>query len=272
MPASFLLALREGMEAALIVGIIIGALMKLHYSRLLPAVWLGVLAASLLSLLTSIALYRFGLELEGDAEKMFEGVAMVLAAGVLTWMIFWMQRQSMGMRQALARQASAAGEQGFWAIFTLAFITVIREGIELGLFLAAAAFATDGVRTLVGALFGLLAAVSLGWLLYRSSIHLNLRRFFSITSKLLLIFAAGLVAHGVHEFNELGWIPPIVDPIWNINSILDEASPLGQMLNALFGYNGNPSLTEVLAYLGYLAIIIFMLRLMAAPPPRQLAS
>ncbi len=272
MPASFLLALREGMEAALIIGIIIGALVKLHYSRLLPAVWLGSLAALLLSLLAGVVLYRFGLELEGDAEKIFEGVAMILAAGVLTWMIFWMQRQSTGMRQALTQQASTAGEQGFWAIFTLTFITIIREGIELGLFLAVAAFATDGVRTMIGALFGLLTAVSLGLLFYRSSIHLNLQRFFSITSTLLLIFAAGLVAHGVHEFNELGWIPPIVDPIWNINSILDEASPLGQMLKALFGYNGNPSLTEVLAYLGYLVIIFFVLRLMAAPPAKRLAS
>ena len=266
MLASALLALREGLEAALIIGIIIGALYKLNRGQLVPAVFLGAAAAALLSLLTATGFYRIGLSLEGPAEKIFEGTTMLLAAGVLTWMIFWMKRQSAGMKNAIEAEVSSIGGRApFLSLFFLAFITVIREGVELGLFLTAAAFSTDGSQVLAGAALGLITAAVLGWMLYTSSVRLNLGRFFNVTSVLRLIFAAGLVAHGVHEFNEVGWIPAVIDPIWNINHILDEKSALGETLNALFGYNGNPSLTEALAYVGYVAVIVMALRAMSMP-------
>ncbi len=268
--ASTLLALREGLEAALIIGIIIGALYKLNQGRLVPAVWLGAAAAGLLSLLIALGLYRIGLALEGPAEKIFEGTTMLLAAGVLTWMIFWMKRQSVGMKRALEAEVSAVGRKTpFLSLFLLAFLTIIREGVELGLFLAAAAFSLDGGQVLLGAALGLAAAAILGWLLYTSSIRLNLNQFFNVTSVLLLIFAAGLVAHGVHEFNEVGWIPAVIDPLWNMNHILDEQSALGEILKALFGYNGNPSLTEVLAYVSYIVLIVAALRTLYASEPRK---
>ncbi|HEY79703.1 MAG TPA: iron permease [Caldilineae bacterium] len=270
MLASTLLALREGLEAALIIGVIIGALYKLGRGRLIPAVWMGTAAAGLLSFLAALILYRFGMSLEGSFEKVFEGATMLLAAGVLTWMIFWMKRQSAGMKSALEAEVSAAGEQTpFRSLFFLAFITIIREGIELSLFLTAAAFSQGGMQALLGAALGLTAAAVLGWLLYASSLRLNLQAFFNITSVLLLIFAAGLVAHGVHEFNEIGWIPAIIDPIWNMNHILDEKSALGEILKALFGYNGNPSLTETLAYVSYIAVIAIALRTMVSPEPKK---
>jgi high-affinity iron transporter len=250
--ASLLLSLREGIEAALIIGIVLGALRKLNRPGMRPAVWYGTLSAVLVSVIAGISLTAFGLSLDGSAEQIFEGFAMLLAACVLTWMIFWMNGQSRfikGELEAGVNRASSSG--GNRALFSLAFLAVVREGIELALFLTAATFATDPQSTLVGALIGLGAAVLIGWGLFASTVRLNLRRFFQVTGFLLILFAAGLVAHGVHEFNELGWIPSVIEHVWDLNPILDENSTFGSMLKALFGYNGNPSLTEVLAYLAY---------------------
>ena len=260
MLASFLLSLREGIEAALIIGIVLGALRKLNRSEMSPAVWYGALSAVLVSLITGVLLTAFGLSLEGTAEEIFEGVAMLLAAGVLTWMIFWMNRQSRSIKAELeagVNRATSAG--GARALFSLAFLAVVREGIELALFLTAATFASDTESTILGALLGLGVSILLGWGLFASTLRLNLRRFFQVTGLLLILFAAGLVAHGVHEFNEVGWIPPGIEHLWDFNPILDENSTFGLILKALFGYNGNPSLTEVLAYLAYYVLIFISL-------------
>jgi high-affinity iron transporter len=261
MLASFLLSLREGIEAALIIGIVLGALRKLNRTEMTPAVWYGTLSALVISLISGVLLTAFGLSLEGAAEQIFEGIAMLLAAGVLTWMIFWMNRQARSIKgelEAGVNRATSTG--GARSLFGLAFLAVVREGIELALFLTAATFASDPQSTILGALFGLGVAILLGWGMFASTVRLDLRRFFQVTGFLLILFAAGLVAHGVHEFNEVGWIPSVVEHVWDVNPILDENSTLGLMLKALFGYNGNPSLTEVLAYLTYYAAILFGLR------------
>jgi high-affinity iron transporter len=142
----------------------------------------------------------------------------------------------------------------------LAFLAVVREGIELALFLTATGFVVRAGQTLIGGLLGLAAAIVLGWLLFSATLRLALRRFFQVTGVLLILFAAGLVAHGVHEFNEAGGIPSVVAQVWNVNPWLDENSTLGSILKALFGYNGNPSLTEVLAYLAYFALVSVALK------------
>jgi high-affinity iron transporter len=266
MLASFLLSLREGIEAALILGIVLGALRKLNRSHMAPAVWYGALTAVLVSLVTGVLLTAFGLSLEGRAEEIFEGVAMLLAAGVLTWMIFWMNRQARSIKGELemgVNQATSTG--GTRPLFSLAFLAVVREGIELALFLTAATFASDPRSTILGSLLGLGAAILLGWGLFASTLRLDLRRFFQVTGFLLILFAAGLVAHGVHEFNEVGWIPSIVEHVWDVNPLLDENSTFGLMLKALFGYNGNPSLTEVLSYLAYFVLISLSLRSIRRP-------
>jgi high-affinity iron transporter len=258
---SYLLSLREGLEAALIIGIVLGALRKLHRSDLKPVVWSGALSAAIISLIAALALYAFGASLEGAAEEVFEGVTMFLAAGVLTWMIFWMHQQARKIKSDLELGVRHAVTQtGARALFLLAFLAVLREGIELALFLTASAFAANAQQTLVGAVFGLGSAFVLGWSLFSATIRLDLRRFFGVTGALLILFAAGLVAHGVHEFNEVGWIPAVVEHVWDANFILDETSTLGQLMQALFGYNGNPSLSEVLAYISYFAAIIIGLR------------
>ncbi len=257
----YLLSLREGLEAALIIGIVFGVVRQMRRSTLKPVIWSGVVSAIVISLVTALVLYAIGTAFEGPAEKIFEGVTMFLAAGVLTWMIFWMQRQSSRIKVGLENDVRQALTQaGGRALFVIAFLAILREGVELSLFLTATTFTSSPGVTLIGALLGLSTAIILGWLLYTASVRLNLRRFFQLTGFLLILFAAGLVAHAVHEFNEVALIPGIIEPLWDINHILPEESILGQMLKALFGYNGNPSLTEVLAYILYFVVIIFGLR------------
>ena len=253
---SLLLSLREGLEAALIIGIILGALQKLNQENLKPVVWRGVALAVVLSFAAGLGLNYLGMEFEGQFEEVFEGIAMLLAAAILTWMILWMQRKGGEIQQDIeTRTAHATLNQGGSALLILAFLAVFREGIELALFLMAARMASDPISVLVGAVLGLGGAILLGWMIFATTRRLNLRHFFQITNVLLLLFAAGLVAHGVHEFNEAGWVPSIVENVWDINHLLSDKSEIGGILKALFGYNGNPSLTEVIAYLGYFTIL-----------------
>jgi high-affinity iron transporter len=258
---SFLLALREGLEAALIIGIVLGVLKKVGKPQFSKAVWVGAGSAALLSFAAALSLNAIGATFEGAAEEIFEGFAMLIAAAVLTWMIFWMQRQARSMQTELAADVRrAALSQSGKALFLLAFMAVLREGIELALFLTAATATTSAQQALIGGVFGLVAAVVLGWLLFTTTVQLNLKAFFQVTGALLILFAAGLVAHGVHEFNEVGWIPGLIEHVWDVNHIINEKGTFGLMLKALFGYNGNPSLTEVLAYGLYFGVIVFGLR------------
>ena len=260
---TYLLALREGLEAALIIGIVLGALAKIRRNDLSLAVWLGTLSAVGISILTAVLLTSFGMSLEESAEQIFEGITMLIAAGILTWMIFWMSKQARFLRSELeAGVNKAAASTGKRAMFWLAFIAVVREGVELALFITAAFFAGDQsqlmtniIQTLAGTILGLGTAALLGWTLFATTVRLDLHRFFQVTGLLLILFAAGLVAHGVHEFNEVGWIPAVVEHIWDVNSIIDETSLGGQLLKTLFGYNGNPSLTEMISYFVYLAVV-----------------
>jgi high-affinity iron transporter len=258
---SFVLSLREGLEAALILSIVLGVLRKMNRPEFRPAVWAGAASAGAASLAAALVLFSVGATLEGAAEQIFEGITMLLAAGVLTWMIFWMHRQGRAVQSDLeAGVRRAAFQGGKQALFSLAFLAVLREGIELALFLTAATFASNALQALMGGILGLAVSAILGWLLFTATLRLNLRRFFLVTGALLILFAAGLTAHGVHEFIEAGWIPAIVEHVWDVNFLLDENSTAGALLKALFGYNGNPALTEVAAYLGYFAAILFGLR------------
>jgi len=263
MVSSYLLSLREGLEAALIIGIVLGALRKIRRTDLAPALWLGTLAATGVSVFAAVLLTLFGLSLEGSAEKIYEGITMLLAAGILTWMIFWMSGQARNLKGELedgVHKAAVSADKR--SIFWLAFVAVVREGVELALFITAAFFAgnneqvgTNTIQTLSGVVLGLGTAVLLGWSLLASAVRLDLRRFFQVTGMLLILFAAGLVAHGIHEFNEINWIPSIVEHVWDLNSFMDESSVTGELLKTLFGYNGNPSLTEIIGYFGYLITV-----------------
>jgi len=264
---SYLLSLREGLEAALIIGIVLGALRKIRRIDLAPALWLGALLAVGASILSAILLTAFGLSLEGPAEKIYEGVTMLLAAGILTWMIFWMSKQARNLKGDLeegVNKAAARNITGKRSIFWLAFIAVAREGVELALFITAAFFVGNNesvglntIQTLAGVVLGLGTAILLGWSLLASTVRLDLHRFFQVTGFLLILFAAGLVAHGVHEFNEINWIPSIVEHVWDVNAFIDENSIMGELLKTLFGYNGNPSLSEMIGYFSYIVTVAF---------------
>ena len=266
MLSSYILSLREGLEAALILGIVLGALRQTHRPGLANSVWAGAGSAALLSLLTAILLTRLGLELKDPAEAIFEAITMFLAAGILTWMIFWMSRRARNLKSELESGVQRASQTGRWSLFGLAFLAVLREGVELALFLTAAAFSSGATQSILGTALGLGTAILLGWSLFASTLRLNLRRFFQVTGILLIFFAAGLVGHSLHEFNQLGWVPSVIEHVWDLNPILNDQSTLGQILATLFGYNGSPSLTEVLAYTTYFGVVALVLQWAGSKP------
>ena len=181
-------------------------------------------------------------------------------------MIFWMRAHSISMKEELelgVRQATS--KRGRWGLFLLAFLAVLREGIELALFLLAVRLTSSPLQTVLGASLGIGVAILVGWMLFASMRRISLRQFFQYTNILLIIFAAGLVGLGIHEFNEAGWIPVIIEHIWDINFIIPEESTLGQLLRALVGYSSIPSLSQVIAYVGYWVTLMASLRLRDQP-------
>ena len=261
MLSALLITLREGLEAALIVGIVLGYLRQIGQRDRAPYAWAGIAIAVGLSALLAISMRVVGAELDKPYEQLFEGATMLLAVAVLTWMIFWMRYQARFLQRDLERQVHSAVTQGQnWGLFVLTFLAVFREGLETALFLAANAFAADAVSTLTGALIGLALAVGAGILIYAYSVRLDVKLFFNVTSLLLIVFAAGLLAHGVHEFQEIGWLPILTGTAWDTRWLLDNNSVLGSILRSLVGYNAKPSLLEVATYIGYWLIVLQAVR------------
>jgi high-affinity iron transporter len=183
---------------------------------------------------------------------------MFVATGVLTWMIFWMRKQAVDIKANLqAKIQSVLTTGSSLGLVTLAFMVVVREGIETVFFLfAATRVAESPVLFTIGGFVGLAIALGIGYSIYKGTSRLNLGTFFNVTSLVLIVFAAGLLAHGIHEFHEAGLVPPVLEHVWDINHILPEKSTFGRFLTAIIGYNGNPSLVEVVTYFGYLALAL----------------
>ncbi len=204
-----LTGLREGVEAALIVSIILAYLAKTGNQRHFGRIWFGAGAAVVVSVVVGLVLFVTIGGFEEPAEQIFEGFAMLLAAGVVTWMLFWMRRTAANIKGELqAGVDRALTEGGILGLSLLAFTAVIREGIETALFLMgqATAAGNEAWSTLIGAIVGLLIAVAIGYGLYRGAQVINLRTFFQWTGIALIFIAAGLLSHGIHEFVEAGWI------------------------------------------------------------------
>lgn len=257
MGAAFVIALREGIEAALIVSIILAYLRQLERSDRAPLVWGGTAAAVALSAVAGTVIFAAGAEFEGTTEQVFEGLVTLTAVGVLTWMIFWMRRQGTRIKGELRSKVDSALVTGGVALAALAFVAVLREGIETALFLFAAAKGTaveaGGVRSqMIGAILGLALAVVLGVLLYRGGIRLNLRSFFRVTGIVLIVVAAGLFAYSVHELQEAGWFPFLEEHAFDLSASLPDDSGVGAVLRGLIGYNANPTVLEIVAWLAYL--------------------
>jgi high-affinity iron transporter len=210
-----LVVLREGFEASLIVGIVLAFLNRTGRRDGFLAVWTGVAAALVISVGVGVGLFAIGAELHGTAEYLWEGSAMLLAAVLLTWMIFWMRRQARSLRPELeGRVDGALGDGSFLALAAVAFVAVLREGVETALFLFSSASGTNPLVSTVGGLVGLAVALVLGFAFYKGSARLDLRRFFTVTSALLLVFAGWLLARAIGEFGEAGVLPENELVLW----------------------------------------------------------
>jgi high-affinity iron transporter len=256
-----LVTTREGLEASLIVGIVLAYLAKTENRRYFRIIWLGTAAAVALSIMLGAVLFFTIGELEGRGEQLFEGFAMLAAVVVLTWMIFWMRKQARSIKHELEEKLQSAILSGSAVgLASVVFFAVLREGWETALFIFAVGESSTPLATGIGAVIGLAISISLGVALYMGSRRLNLRQFFTFTGILLIVFAAGLLAHSVHEFQEAGVLPETVEHLWNTNAIVSEDSHVGRFMTALFGYNGDPSLLEVAVWLGFLvtALTLFL--------------
>jgi len=262
MIAALLITLRETLEASLVVGIILAYLNKTKNKKHGRFVWFGVLMGVLVSVVLAYVFERYLGGFEGAKEQIYEGITMLVATVLLTWMILWMLRQRQHLKGNIEGKVSAHIEGDHpWGLFFLTFVSVVREGIETVIFLKAVTLQSGGEGTFSGALLGILLAILISFLLFKGVARFPLRKFFTFTSVLLILFAAGLFAHAVHEFQEAYVLPIFIEHIWDLNSILDENASFGALLKGLFGYNGNPSLLEVLSYLAYLVVISVSWRL-----------
>ena len=253
MIATFVLFLREGLEASLIVSILFAALRQLDQMGKARAVWIGVGLAALGSLLGGLALYVFVHKYADTTfQTIFETITYLVAVVLLTTMTFWMQKHSRSMKREITARASAAGS-GF-ALGLLAFTTVGREGLESAFFTLAFAFQTNAVLLLTGALLGVLSAVGLCVLIYRVGYRLDYRIFFRVMGILLLFFAAGLLSDAVQNMQQLGWLSFGTAPLWNTSHFLSENSVIGDLLHGIIGYAEAPTILQGLLNITYLLI------------------
>jgi high-affinity iron transporter len=258
MMESFLITSRETLEASLVVGIVLGYLGRTEQQKYNKVVYYGIGAGLILSIISAFLFTIFAGGFEGRAEELFEGTTMLIASFLLTTMILWMLRQQHIAKEIESKVASHLAKAqvsswGTWGLFFLILFAILREGVETVIFFGAISY-TSGINWL-GGILGIGVAVAIGYLFFIGTRKVNLRKFFTISSILLILFAAGLAAHGIHEFEEAGVVPGIISPVWDTNGIINEDSTFGGFLEGLFGYNGNPSLVEVLAYLVYLLLI-----------------
>ena len=260
MGSSFIITLREGLEASLIIAILLTYLRKTGRQADSRSVWLGTAAATLVCLVAGTLIYIFIDGLHGKVEQAVEGFIALAAVGVLTYMIFWMRTNSRSLGSHLRGKVDRSTTA---ALFTIAFVAVLREGLETVLFLLGAETQTSsGLSVVVGGLIGLVTAIGLGVLIYNGSSRVDLKTFFSFTAVLLLLFAAGLAGKAVHELRELigwesGWL---ITSAWTIESGFMAKGTLYDFMKGLFGWNASPERIRVLAYFAYLIPIMALYR------------
>jgi len=258
--ATLLVVFRETLEAGLIVGIILTLLDKLHSNRYRSHILTSSAVAVLASFLLAWLLNSLTESAEGMMEKWLEGGISLVACAVLTHMIFWMDRQSKRVRTEIEEKVEAAVvREEYLALILLPFLAVLREGAETVLFLKAVAIQHSSSVSWFGGILGAAGAIAISALIFIGGKKIPLRAFFRTTGVFLLLIAAGLLAYGVHEIQELGFLP-LNQTAWNINPILNEKEGIGAFLKSLFGYNGNPSVLEVIVYSIYLLVVAYFIR------------
>ncbi|HFC8843040.1 TPA: iron uptake transporter permease EfeU [Neisseria oralis] len=256
---AFLIMLREGIEAALIVGIVAGFLKQSGHSRLMPKVWLGVALAALMCLGIGYGIHSATGEIPQKEQEFVVGVIGLVAVAMLTYMILWMKKAARSMKQQLQDSVQTALNRGNgqgWALVGMAFLAVAREGLESVFFLLAVFQQSPTWSMPVGAVLGLLAAVIIGALIYQGGMRLNLAKFFRWTGVFLIVVAAGLVAGSLRALHEAGVWNHLQEVVFDSSKYLHEDSPLGVLLGGFFGYTDHPTQGEVLAWLLYLVPVM----------------
>lgn len=269
----FLIMLREGIEAALIVGIVASYLKQSGRGALMPAVWVGVLLAAALSLFAGAGLQLLAAEFPQKQQELFEGVVGLIAVVMLTSMVFWMRKAARSIKgelQASIDKALTKGTDGQgWALIGMVFLAVAREGLESVFFLLAVFQQSSGWEAPVGALAGIAVSVALGWGLYSGGVRLDLRRFFRYTGLFILLVAAGLLAGVLRKLHEGGVWNHLQTVVFDMSDTLPMDSPVGAVLSGLLGYQAAPVVGEVIVYLAFLAVaLFFFLRSPPAMTPR----
>jgi high-affinity iron transporter len=280
--ATFLIGLREGLEAALVVGILVAYRSRLGRRDVLPRLWIGVGLAIALSVALG-AIFTFGaFALTFEAQEIIGGLLSLAAVAMVTWMIFWMQRAGRTLKNTLHAEIDRAlASTTLWGLVVIGFISVAREGIETTLLLWTMVQSFGNApEALLGALVGLLTAVVLGWLLARGMLRLDLRRFFTWTGAFLIVVAAGVLAYGIHDLQEAGVLPgPFtslapVDPVtgaaaigwlgfpfgwaFDVSAVITPGGPLAAILQAIVGFMPRMSWLQVLAWAAYVGVVAFV--------------
>ena len=257
--ANYLIGLREGLEAALVVSILIAYLVKTDNRAKLPLVWAGVAVAVGVSVLFGAALTFTSQSLSFQAQEAFGGIMSIIAVGFVTWMIFWMRRTARGLSGELRNKMDAAINIGGVAVAIMAFIAVAREGLETSLFIWAAVQSTgSGSAPLIGAALGLLTAVVLGYLFYKGAVKINLSKFFTWTGFALILIAAGVLAYGVHDLQEAGILPGLNNVAWDATAAIPPGSWYGSLLKGIFNISPAPSILEVVVWVAYVVPVTYL--------------
>jgi len=250
---TFVIGLREGLEASLIVGIIAAFLIQRGERRALRPMWFGVAAAAVLCLAVAVVLRAIDESLPLAQREGFEAVLAFVAVAGITYMIVWMRRHSRALKGSLERSAGQALARGStWALVAMAFLAVLREGLETAVFLLATfQNSTSPVATGAGALLGICVAVGLGIAIFRGGVRINLSRFFRVTGFVLAIVAAGLLALGIHAAQEAGWIGALRSPAFDLTWLVAPGTVRASLLTGVLGLQPVPTVAEVVAWLLY---------------------
>ncbi len=273
---NFLIGLREGLEASLVVSILIAYLVKTGRRQLIARIWLGVAAAVALSLGVG-AVLTFGTRtLTFQAQEAIGGFLSIAAVALVTWMIFWMAGNARSLRGELHAKVDDAVHRGGWALAFVAFLAVAREGLETALFLWSAVRASGGGTTpLLGAAIGLGTAVILGWLIYRGALRLNLATFFTWTGAALVVVAGGVLAYGVHDLQEAGILPGLNNLAFDVSAAIPPSSWYGTVLKGTLNFSPATTWLELMAWVAYVVPVmwLFLAKVRpAGPAPRPSAA
>ncbi|MFE2297605.1 iron uptake transporter permease EfeU [Streptomyces sp. NPDC059445] len=254
---NYLIGLREGLEASLVVCILVAYLVKTDNRRRLLPVWAGVGMAVVLSLAFG-ALLQFGSStLTFQAKEALGGSLSILSVALVTWMVFWMRRTARHLKRDLHGKLEAALAVGTGALVLTSLLAVGREGLETSLFIWTAVQATDdGIRPLVGALLGLATSVVLGWLFYRGALKIDLAKFFRWTGAMLVVVAAGVLAYGIHDLQEADFLPGLRDLAFDITTTIPPDSWYGTVLKGVFNFQADPTVLQTIVWAAYVVPVM----------------